>query len=109
VVVNADLGAWGAREALRSHVITSAIEAVCLLMINSLDLETLMELSKDAAFVGVNDRTLCIRARMNEAACLSLLNTAGIELPPRSRITTTTLRLLFWFRAKRRSRRYSFC
>jgi hypothetical protein len=36
---------------------------------------------------------------MNEAAWLSVLNTAGAELPPRSRITTTTLRLPFWFRA----------
>src|SRR5450631_4181329 len=35
---------------------------------------------------------------MNEAAWLSELNTAGTEWPPRSRITTTTQRLPFWFR-----------
>lgn len=35
---------------------------------------------------------------MNEAAWLP--DTAGTELPPRSRITTTTLRLPFWFPAK---------
>jgi hypothetical protein len=35
---------------------------------------------------------------MKEAAWLSVLITAGTELPPRSRITTTTLRLPLWFR-----------
>jgi hypothetical protein len=34
-----------------------------------------------------------MRALMNEAARLSLLNTAGTELPPRSRMMTTTLEL----------------
>ena len=44
---------------------------------------------------------------MNEAAALSVLNTAGTELPSRSRTMTTTLRLPFWLRRKRRSRRFS--
>ena len=41
MAVNSDLGATEA-ETLRSHVSARAIEAVCLLMDNSLDLETLM-------------------------------------------------------------------
>ena len=39
-----------------SHVSASAIEAVCLLMIDSLDLETLMKVIPRRRFVGVNDR-----------------------------------------------------
>jgi hypothetical protein len=45
--------------------------------------------------------------RSNAAAWLSVLKTAGAELPPRSRTTTTTLQLPFWFRAKRRSLNHS--
>jgi hypothetical protein len=41
IVVNSGLGTTEA-ETLRSHVSARAIEAVCRLMINSLDLETLM-------------------------------------------------------------------
>jgi hypothetical protein len=43
VVVNSDLGSAQAGEDFLSHVNARAIEAVCLLMINSLDLETLMQ------------------------------------------------------------------
>ena len=39
MVANSDLGA----EAFRSHVSARAIEAVCLLMVDSFDLETLMQ------------------------------------------------------------------
>nr|WP_246787572.1 hypothetical protein [Bradyrhizobium sp. CCBAU 53421] len=42
VVVNSCLGTSQAGKVLRSHVSARAIEAVCLLMFDSLDLETLM-------------------------------------------------------------------
>jgi hypothetical protein len=42
VMMDADLSASEPWEVLLSHVSASAIEAVCLLMIDSLDLETLM-------------------------------------------------------------------
>jgi hypothetical protein len=42
VVVNADPGAAEPREVFFSHVSARAIEAICLLMVNSLDLETLI-------------------------------------------------------------------
>jgi hypothetical protein len=42
VVLNSDLGTAKAREVLHSHVSARVIEAVCLLMVDSLDLETLM-------------------------------------------------------------------
>jgi hypothetical protein len=43
VMVDADRGAAQSAEVFLSHVSARAIEAVCLLMINSLDLETLMK------------------------------------------------------------------
>jgi hypothetical protein len=58
-VVDADFGASQAAEVLLSHVSASAIEAVCLLMIDSLDLETLMKVVPRRRFVGMNDRALC--------------------------------------------------
>ena len=45
-------------EVFYSHVSASAIEAVCLLMIDSLDLETLMKVIPRRRFVGVDDRAL---------------------------------------------------
>ena len=42
MVLNSDLAATEAAETLRSHVSARAIEAVCRLIDNSLDLETLM-------------------------------------------------------------------
>jgi hypothetical protein len=41
-MMDADLSASEPGEVFLSHVSASAIEAVCLLMIDSLDLETLM-------------------------------------------------------------------
>ena len=41
-MLDADFGAAQAGEVFLSHVSARAIEAVCLLMIDSLDLETLM-------------------------------------------------------------------
>jgi hypothetical protein len=58
LVVNADLGATEAGEVFLSHVSASAIEAVCLLMIDSLDLETLMKVVPRRRFVGMNYRSL---------------------------------------------------
>jgi hypothetical protein len=49
VPVNADPGAAQAGEVLLSHVSARAIEAVCLLMLNSLDRETLMQVTHAAA------------------------------------------------------------
>ena len=43
VVVNSNPGTMPAAEVFLSHVSARAIEAVCLLMIASLDLETLMK------------------------------------------------------------------
>jgi hypothetical protein len=43
LMANSDLGAAQATEVFLSHAIARAIEAVCLLMADSLDLETLMQ------------------------------------------------------------------
>jgi hypothetical protein len=58
VVVDADFGATEPGEVFLSHVSASAIEAVCLLMIDSLDLETLMKAFPRRRFVGMNNRSL---------------------------------------------------
>ena len=57
MVVDADFGAPQTAEVFRSHVSASAIEAVCLLMIDSLDLETLMKFVL-SRFVGVQTNRL---------------------------------------------------
>jgi hypothetical protein len=69
-------------------------------MIDLLDLETLMKVIP-SAWTTV---PFAIRARMNEAAWLSVLKTAGSKLPPRTRTIELTLRLPVWFHPKRRSR-----
>ena len=56
--MDADRGAPQAGEVFLSHVSARAVEAVCLLMIDSLDLETLMEVVPRRRFVGVDDRAL---------------------------------------------------
>ncbi len=53
--VNSDLGTIGAVEIARSHVNARAIEAVCFLTANSLDLETLMRMIPCYDFVDVHD------------------------------------------------------
>ena len=99
--VSADLRASGAGEVLLSHVSARAVEAVCLLMIDSLDLKRLMKVipsvSTTVPFV--------IRARMNEAGWLSVLKAAGSKLRPRMRTFAITLPLPVRFRARRRSSR----
>jgi hypothetical protein len=47
--VDADPGAPETADGLLSHVSARAIEAVCLLIFNSFDLETLIRSSHDAA------------------------------------------------------------
>lgn len=42
MVANSDLGALEPAEVFLSHAIARAIEAVCLLMVDSFDFETLM-------------------------------------------------------------------
>ena len=46
------------QEVFRSQVRASAIEAVCLRMIDSLDRETLMEVVPGRRFAGVDDRVV---------------------------------------------------
>jgi hypothetical protein len=58
VLVNADLGAALAGEVLLSHVSARAIEAVCLLMLNSLDRETLMQVIPCRCFIRMQDLSL---------------------------------------------------
>ena len=57
VVVDADLDATEPGDVFLSHVSANAIEAVCLLMIDSLDLETLMKFVL-SRFVGVQTNRL---------------------------------------------------
>lgn len=58
VVRTSDLRATQPGEVFFSHVSTRAIEAVCLLMIDSLDLETLMWAVLRCHFVGAHGRAL---------------------------------------------------
>jgi hypothetical protein len=74
-----DLRASGAREAPFSHVSARAVEAVCLLMTNALNLETLMGVIPSAWMTA----PFAMRARMNEVASFSVIETAGSALPPR--------------------------
>jgi hypothetical protein len=56
--VEVDPGASEAGKAFLSHIRTCAVEAVCLLMIDLLDLKTLMRIVRGRRFVGVDDRAL---------------------------------------------------
>src|ERR1700693_2693705 len=91
MAVSVDLGASGAGEVLLSHVSARAVEAVCLLMIDSLDLETLMKVIPSVS----TTVPFASRARMNETAWLSVLKAAGSELRPRTRTNAITLRYQF--------------
>jgi hypothetical protein len=57
VLIDADLSGSEV-DVLLSHVSASAIEAVCLRMIDALDLETRMEMDLGRRFVGVDDHAL---------------------------------------------------
>jgi hypothetical protein len=86
--VSVDLGASGAGEVLLSHVSARAVEAVCLLMIDSLDLVRLMKAVPSAS----TTVPFAIRARMNETAWLSALKAAGSKLRPPTRTIAIILR-----------------
>jgi len=58
MTADVDLGASDAGEVPLSHVSARAVEAVRLLMINSLNLETLMKVIPKRRFAGVDDRAL---------------------------------------------------
>jgi hypothetical protein len=98
--VGVDLGASEVRAILFSHVSARAVEAVRLLMIDLLDLETLMK--------GISRRrgqpcpSQSERGRMNERG-FQYQEAVGRKLSPRTRTMAITLRLPIWFRAKRRS------
>jgi hypothetical protein len=69
VVVNSGRGAALPTEVFLSHVIARAIEAVCLLMLASFDLETLIANSSHAAASPACTVLRCaMRARTSEAA-----------------------------------------
>jgi hypothetical protein len=57
-VVDADLGAAEPGDVFLSHVSASAIEAVCLLMVDSLDLVTLMKVCPGRRFVSMQIRSI---------------------------------------------------
>jgi hypothetical protein len=78
-VADAGLGAMEPKDVFRSHVSASAIEAVCLLMADSLDLEMLMKVIPDAASSAWTTVRFALRARMHDAAWLS-----GLKRPGRS-------------------------
>ena len=82
-MLNSDLGAAQAMEAFLSHAIARAIEAVCLLMAHSLDLEMLMQATPSASSA-YPTTSFAKQTRMNEAAWHFDLKTAGTELPSRS-------------------------
>ena len=58
MTADVDLGASEPGEVPLSHVSARAVEAVRLLMINSLNLEPLMKVIPKRRFVGVDDRAL---------------------------------------------------
>ena len=58
MVVNADPGPMHWAGVFLSHVSARAIEAVCLLMVDPLDLETLMSVIPCRCLVGVQNRFL---------------------------------------------------
>ncbi len=70
MVVASDLGSEEPPELLFSQLSARAIEAVCLLMVDSFDLETLMSASHDAASLACTTVPFAMLARMDEAAGL---------------------------------------
>jgi len=67
----------------------------CLLLLTS---KRSCRLSHDVASSAHTTVSFAMRARLNEAAWLFKLKTAGTEFSPHSRTATTTLSLLPWFR-----------
>jgi hypothetical protein len=56
--VNSSFGAALAGHVVRSHVRARAMEAVCFLMFDPLDLETLMQIIPCWRFIGMRNRSL---------------------------------------------------
>ena len=65
-------------------------------MVDPGNLEILVQAVPGTGFVGLELRALGDAGLDEAAAWLSLLKTAGTELPPRSRTMTTHWRLPFW-------------
>jgi hypothetical protein len=103
MVVVADLGTAHAREKFFGPIGASAVQAVSLLVIDALHFEAGMEVVPSGRLVGIDDRPLAMRERTKLSAWPSVRNTAGSELPLRSRTMTTARRLPDWLSAKRRS------
>jgi hypothetical protein len=82
-MMDADCSASQAAAGCLSHVRASAIAVVCRRVIEALDRETLIEVCPETVRLTMRGTV------MNEAAWLDELNSAGTELPPRSRIGTT--------------------
>ena len=61
MMVNSDFGAPQACDVFLSHVSARAIEAVCLLTIDSLDLEVLMQVIPCHRFIGMPFISRCER------------------------------------------------
>jgi hypothetical protein len=62
IAVNSGRGATEAADVVFSHVSARAIEAVCRLMIDSLDLELLMRVIPNCCFVGMHNRSVRTRS-----------------------------------------------
>ena len=104
MVANAGLCSAQPPEVLFSQLSARAIEAVCLLMVASFDLETLMSIVLRCLLNGTYNRSLRRCARMDEAAGFPNWKLTGRSCV--SEPMKTTLRLPFWFLAKRTLRRF---
>ncbi len=81
--VSVDLGASAAGEVLLSHVNARAVEPVCLLMTDLLDLETLMKVIPS----GIDDRALRNPSADESNGLAFGIKTAGSELRPRTELS----------------------
>ena len=88
-VRHSDIGSMEALEIVRSHVSARAIEAVCRLTANSLDLETLM--TSSSIPLGRRAKPFPSRSVREGVSNLALrMKSTGTELPSRSRTDTLT-------------------
>ena len=84
MVLNSDLGPMEAGEIARSHVNARAIDAVCLLMDNSLDLETLMQVILQSSSWAHQTVLFAACARMSKQPGFPKFAPVEAELPSRS-------------------------
>ena len=101
-MANAGLCSAQPPEVLFSQLSARAIEAVCLLMVDSFDLETLMSIVLRCLLNGTYNRSLRRCARMDEAAGFPNWKLTGRSCNYVSEPTKTTLRQPFWFLANER-------